>query len=1284
MSTPASHVPASAPETTPLRFVTAASLFDGHDAAINIMRRLIQAQGAEVIHLGHNRSVEDVVRAALQEDADAIALSSYQGGHVEYFKYMVDMLKERNASHIRVFGGGGGTITPEEIRELQAYGVERIYHPNDGMHMGLVAMIEDVVRRASAGRRKGGQSAFSRGTTASPIDANAKRHSDPLLALDREIEIGRMLSAIEAGNLDESELSHLRKQWQLAGGKTPVVGITGTGGAGKSSVTDELLNRFLAEFPQMHVAVISVDPTRRRTGGALLGDRIRMNSLRSPRVFMRSMATRRQHAATNLVLKDCIAFLKSLGYDLVIVETAGIGQSDSEIVDLVDFPMYVMTSDFGAPSQLEKIDMLDYAELVVLNKFDKRGAEDALRDVRKQWKRNRVAFQMKDEDVPVYPTIASQFNDPGISWMFVNLCRLLRTKLSLPNAATSRDDASATARNPALLPSPSGRGTEGEGSGADGVTSVPNPHPQPLSRGERGATARCNFEPTLDTSLKEPRATVLIPGARVRYLAEIAEQGRGINATILKQAEIADRAQSYWESLRDLGDPQLPKPLDRFESSDLLMTSATGSAAEYPACGDRRGAARGKPKFQWELRKETSSQPREEAHDEVVIDRSLITLRQRYNDAIHSLTSENQSLLREWPQRLKSITDEFTEYQVRDKTIKVENYRDSLSHQKIPKIAAPTYKSWGELLVFLGKENLPGSYPYTGGVYPYRRTGEDPIRMFAGEGTPERTNRRFHYLSQGLPAARLSTAFDSVTLYGEDPAPRPDIYGKIGNSGVNVPTLDDMKKLYSGFDLCAPTTSVSMTINGPAPIILAMFMNTAIDQQVEKYLRADQGRWDAAHERIEKFFEGKPRPEYAGPLPDGNDGLGLGLLGVSGDQLVEPEVYEKIKAQTLSTVRGTVQADILKEDQAQNTCIFSTEFALRMMGDIQQYFVERKVRNFYSVSISGYHIAEAGANPISQLAFTLSNGFTIVEYYLARGMKIDDFAPNLSFFFSNGMDPEYTVIGRVARRIWARAMRDRYGANERSQMMKYHVQTSGRSLHAQEIQFNDIRTTLQALYALFDNCNSLHTNAYDEAITTPTEESVRRAVAIQMIINKELGLNFCENPWQGSFIVDKLTDIVEEAVYKEFEAISERGGVLGAMDTMYQRGKIQEESMYYEHKKHDGSLPLVGVNTFLGKDGHSDVATEIELIRSTEEEKGQQIDNVLRYQQLRNTASLPSPSGRGAGGEGSAADGLSTLQSTARARQNVFAALMDAVKTHSLGQISHALYDVGGEYRRNM
>ncbi len=1152
MSTPAKHVATdSATEHKPLRFVTAASLFDGHDAAINIMRRIIQSQGAEVIHLGHNRSVEDVVRAALQEDADAIALSSYQGGHVEYFKYMVDMLKEKGAGHIRVFGGGGGTITPEEIRELQAYGVERIYHPNDGMKLGLTEMIEDVMKRAGAGAAR---------------RAAAESSAVPKVDIDDEISIGHMLSAIEEGRLGAAELDHQRKQWKLAGKATPVLGLTGTGGAGKSSVVDELLLRFLHAFPEMRIAVLAVDPTRRRSGGALLGDRIRMNSLRSHRVYMRSMATRRQHAATSIVLHDCIDFLKSQPYDLVIVETAGIGQSDSEIVDLVDFPAYVMTSDYGAASQLEKIDMIDFAELIVLNKFDKRGAEDALRDVRKQWKRNRTAFNVKDEDVPAYPTIASQFNDPGITWMFVNLCRLMRDKLSLPAE---------------------------------------------------------KWTPDLDTTLKSPRATVLIPGSRVRYLAEIAEQGRAINQGIETQAEFASKAQHYYESLKELGDDKLPKPLELYRLADL---KADG-------------------------------------------DLSLTTLRQRYNAALKELSHEAIHQLREWPALYQSVTAEVNEYKVRDKVIRVDNYRESLSHQKIPKVAPPTTKSWGDLLTFLGKENLPGHYPYTGGVYPYRRSGEDPTRMFAGEGTPERTNRRFHYLSQGGAATRLSTAFDSVTLYGEDPAPRPDIYGKIGNSGVNIATLDDMKKLYSGFDLSAPSTSVSMTINGPAPMILAMFMNTAIDQNVEKYLREDDARWAAAQKKIDKLYEGRQRPQYLGELPKGNDGLGLGLLGVCGDDLVDAETYARIKTDTLTKVRGTVQADIFKEDQAQNTCIFSTEFALRMMGDIQQYFVDHKVRNFYSVSISGYHIAEAGANPISQLAFTLSNGFTIVEYYLARGMSVDDFAPNLSFFFSNGMDPEYTVIGRVARRIWARAMRERYGASARSQMMKYHIQTSGRSLHAQEIQFNDIRTTLQAMYALFDNCNSLHTNAYDEAITTPTEESVRRAVAIQMIINKELGLNFNENPWQGSYVVDTLTDLVEEAVYKEFEAISERGGVLGAMDTMYQRGKIQEESMYYEHKKHDGSLPLIGVNTFLPKEHAGEIATEIELIRSTEEEKGAQITNVRSYGEARNAL---------------ASDSLKVLQATARERRNVFEQLIEAVKYNSLGQISHALYEVGGEYRRNM
>ncbi len=1145
MSTAATDLPRTSGEreASPLRFVTAASLFDGHDAAINIMRRLIQAQGAEVIHLGHNRSVDDIVRAAIQEDADGIAVSSYQGGHNEFFRYMVDRLRELGAGHIKVFGGGGGTITPEEIAALMEYGVERIYHPHDGMELGLQSMIEDLVARTVDGRKP----TSAPEATASTVDTAA------------------MISAIEEGQFDDGELAAMRKEWHVKAGRVPVIGITGTGGAGKSSVTDELLNRFLAAFPDMRIAVLAVDPTRRRTGGALLGDRIRMNSLRSDRIYMRSIATRRQHLATSEMLGDHIVFLKSEGFDLVIVETAGIGQSDSEIVDMVDYSVYVMTSEYGAASQLEKIDMLDFADLIILNKYDKRGAEDALRDVRKQWKRNHVAFDTPDEDVPVYPTIASQFNDPGVSWTFAELCRRVAEKAGLD---------------------------------------------------------RARWTPDIDTTIREPRSTAMIPGARVRYLAEIAEQGRTINARVDTQADIASHAQHVYEALKLLEDPELPDELETYPSAALVEDG----------------------------------------------DRSLLTLRQRYQEAISDLTADSLNLLREWPARKEGVRSEKHSYTVRGREITGNNYRESLSHQKIPKIAAPDYSDWGEILRFLKKENLPGGYPYTGGVYPYRRLGEDPTRMFAGEGTPERTNRRFHYLSLGQPAARLSTAFDSVTLYGEDPHERPDIFGKVGNSGVSIASVDDMKKLYSGFDLCAPTTSVSMTINGPAPMILAFFMNTAIDQQVEKYLR-ETGGWDGAQKKLDAYFEGKDRPVYVGDLPEGNDGLGLGLLGVSGDLVVDRDTYARIRKETLATVRGTVQADILKEDQAQNTCIFSTEFAMKMMGDVQQFFIENNVRNYYSISISGYHIAEAGANPISQLAFTLSNGFTIVEYYLARGMDIDDFAPNLSFFFSNGMDPEYTVIGRVARRIWARAMRERYGASSRSQMLKYHIQTSGRSLHAQEISFNDIRTTLQALYALFDNCNSLHTNAFDEAITTPTEQSVRRAVAIQMIISQELGLNFCENPWQGSFIVKELTDLVEEAVYQEFERISERGGVLGAMDTMYQRGKIQDESLYYEHKKHDGSLPLIGVNTFLPKEGQEDEVHELELIRSSVGEKEDQIRHVRAFQSIHSDAS---------------AEALAHLQQVARERGNVFAELMNTVKSSSLGQISGALYAVGGEYRRNM
>ena len=1125
----------------PLRFISAASLFDGHDAAINIIRRLLQSHGAEVIHLGHNRSVADIVRAALQEDADGIACSSYQGGHNEYFRYMVDMLGELGARHVRVVVGGGGTISPDEASALEAHGVEKIYTPDDGMRMGLDGMIDDVFRRVRAW--------------------GEPEWTFDVPAAGDHLAIGRCLTLLEEAAAAPDALADFRAAWQELPRAAPVLGITGTGGAGKSSLTDELLNRFLRVFPDKRVAVLAVDPTRRRSGGALLGDRIRMNSLSDERIFMRSMATRRAHLATSAVLADSVDLLRRIGFDLVLVETAGIGQSDTEIVDLVDLSMYVMTSDYGAASQLEKIDMLDFADFVALNKFEKRGAMDALRDVRKQWKRNRLAFSAADEDIPVFPTVASQFNDPGVNRLFRAVCERLG---SLPGQEEDQWDASD------LEP--------GEASGGRG----------------------------------------LIPPQRARYLAEIAEDGRRANEAVTDKARIAGLAWACYRALDGL-DPERPGPLDPYPDAAL----------------DGDGIA---------------------------------LLRRRYNDALADLGGDCIALLKAWPDRRAGVTGDQYAYSVRGREIRGENYTESLSQLKLPKIAAPHHEDWGEQLRFLLKENLPGAYPFTGGVYPYRREAEDPIRMFAGEGMPERTNRRFHYLAAGHPATRLSTAFDSVTLYGEDPDERPDIYGRIGNSGVSIATLDDMKRLYSGFDLCDPATSVSMTINGPAPIILAMFLNTAVDQQVERFLRAE-GRWQEAEARLAEIFAERSRPVYRGDLPEGHDGSGLGLLGVSGEELVDSETYARIRAEALSRVRGTVQADILKEDQAQYNCIFSTVFAMRMMGDVQAYFIEHDIRNFYSVSISGYHIAEAGANPVSQLAFTLANGFTIVEYYLARGMAVDDFAANLSFFFSNGMDPEYAVIGRVARRIWARAMRRLYGAGPRSQMLKYHIQTSGRSLHAQEIQFNDIRTTLQAMYALFDNCNSLHTNAYDEALTTPTEESVRRAVAIQLIINRELGLNRNQNPWQGSFVIDYLTDLVEEAVYAEFERISERGGVLGAMETMYQRGKIQDESLYYEARKHDGSLPIIGVNTFLAEDAESGAAGPPELIRSSGDEKQAQVASTRRFRE------------RG-GARGAAR--LARLQEEAAAGGNVFAELMETVRTCSLGQVTQALYDVGGRYRRNM
>jgi isobutyryl-CoA mutase len=1141
MSSPAERIDKAAADRGPLRFVSAASLFDGHDAAINIIRRILQGHGAEVVHLGHNRSVADIVRAAIHEDADGIAVSSYQGGHNEYFRYMVDMLKAEGAPHIKVVVGGGGTIAPHEVEALEAYGIEKIYTPDDGLALGLDGMIEDVFRRVRAVPRP-------------PFEGAAVSADDP-------VRLARAITLLEQG--DEEAVARLRALSSKTLNRPPVVGITGTGGAGKSSLTDEILNRIVRFFPDRRVAVVAMDPTRRRSGGALLGDRIRMNALASEQLFMRSLATRRQHLATSAVLADTVQLLKSAGFDLVVVETAGIGQSDTEVVDLVDVSMYVMTADYGAASQLEKIDMLDFADFVVLNKFEKRGAEDALRDVRKQVARNRKLFKTRPEDLPVYPTIASQFNDAGVNALFAAMCARLHEQWGR------------------LRP----------------------------------------WQPLGLAPLGPPKRQAIIPGPRVRYLAEIAANGRGAARAAADRAAAAGRAHGLYRALAALGDAALPAPLDRYAEGAL-------------AGGDD----------------------------------TAVKLRRAYNEALDAVGAEGVALLREWPARREAAAaDEFS-YRVREREVRGPNYSESLSHLHLPKIATPRFEDWGAQLAFLLTENLPGAYPYTGGIYPYRREDEDPTRMFAGEGMPERTNRRFHYLARGHQATRLSTAFDSTTLYGEDPDERPDIYGRIGNSGVSIASLDDMKRLYSGFDLCAPSTSVSMTINGPAPMILAMFMSTAVDQQVERWLRSS-GRWEGAEAKIAKLHEGRERPRYRGELPAGHDGSGLGLLGVSGDQLVDAETYAKIRADALSRVRGTVQADILKEDQAQNTCIFSTEFALRMMGDVQQFFIENRVRNFYSVSISGYHIAEAGANPVSQLAFTLANGFTIVEYYLSRGMKVDDFAPNLSFFFSNGMDPEYAVIGRVARRIWARAMRDRYGASPRSQMLKYHVQTSGRSLHAREIQFNDIRTTLQAMYALFDSCNSLHTNAYDEAITTPTEESVRRAVAIQLIIARELGLNQNQNPWQGSFVIERLTEMVEEAVYAEFDSLSERGGVLGAMETMYQRGKIQEESLFYEHRKHDGSLPIVGVNTFLPEHGSGDEIRNAELIRSTEEEKASQVVAVRGFND-----------GHAAAQE----EALRRLQAAAAAGGNVFGELMETVKSASLGRISRALYAVGGQYRRNM
>ncbi len=1111
-----------------IRIVTAASLFDGHDVAINVMRRIIQSTGAEVIHLGHNRSVQEIVECAIQEDVQSIAITSYQGGHTEFFQYMHDLLKEKGCGHIKIFGGGGGVILPEEIEALHNYGITRIYSPDDGREMGLQGMIDDLLS----------QSDF-------PTGKELKVKIDEVAKKDVK-SIASLISGAE--NYPEEIEETLNKIREKAvKDKAPVLGITGTGGSGKSSLVDEIVRRYLADFKDKTIAIISVDPSKRKTGGALLGDRIRMNSIFNPRVYMRSLATRQSNLAMSKYVKDAERIVQVANYDLIILETSGIGQSDTEIIDHSDVSMYVMTPEYGAASQLEKIDMLDFADIISLNKFDKRGALDALRDVKKQYARNHQRWDEDVDNMPVYGTIASQFNDPGVNQLYQAMIKKIYEKT--------------------------------------------------------GVDFKSKIKPENEMSEK----IFIIPPNRTRYLSEISETIRNYNQWAIDQSDIAQRLYCIHNAINEL-DPKENKL-------------------------------------------------------------SIEILEKKYSELKRDMDGHNVQLVNEWPERKKSYSESIFTYEVRGHEVKVETYTESLSHLKIPKIALPQYDGWGDVLKWLLKENLPGEFPYAAGVFPYKRQGEDPTRMFAGEGGPERTNRRFHYVSLGMPAKRLSTAFDSVTLYGEDPHRRPDIYGKVGNSGVSICCLDDAKKLYSGFHLTEPKTSVSMTINGPAPTMVGYFMNAAIDQQCEIYIKKE-GLEKEIEKKIKKLYKekGTERPAYQGKLPKGNGGLGLMLLGVTGDHVLPKDVYEKIKKETICRVRGTIQADILKEDQAQNTCIYSTDFSLRLMGDVQEYFIQNNIRNFYSVSISGYHIAEAGANPISQLAFTLSNGFTYVEYYASRGMNINDFSPNLSFFFSNGLDPEYSVLGRVARLIWAKAMKLKYGANNKSQKLKYHIQTSGRSLHAQEIDFNDIRTTLQALYAIYDNCNSLHTNAYDEAITTPTEESVRRAMAIQLIINHELGLAANQNPLQGSFIIEELTDLVEEAVLLEFDRITERGGVLGAMETMYQRSKIQEESLYYETLKHTGKLPIMGVNTFLSSKGSPTIRPS-EVIRATLEEKKYQIHMLDQQQKTYKEESKTK---------------LQELQLAAIQNKNIFEQLMETTKYCSIGQITTALFEVGGQYRRNM
>jgi len=1108
-----------------VRIVTAASLFDGHDAAINIMRRILQSSGAEIIHLGHDRSVAEIVDCAIQEDAQAVAITSYQGGHIEFFKYMYDLFKEKGCGHIKIFGGGGGVIIPSEIEELQNYGITRIYSPDDGRSMSLQGMINDLLE----------QSDYSHSIKENDLKA--------LPTIKQPEKIAQFISALENNSPGASKIISLLENFK-SDNEVPVIGVTGTGGAGKSSLVDELVRRFLMDFPDKNIGIISVDPSKRKTGGALLGDRIRMNSIHNSKVYMRSMATREANLTVSKHISDSIKILKAASCDLLILETSGIGQSDTQIVDHCDTAIYVMTPEFGAPSQLEKIDMLDFADIVSINKSDKKGAKDALRDVKKQFQRNQNLWHTDPNEMPVYLTHASQFFDPGVNKFYCALKAKVREKF-----------------------------------------------PDSL--------------PVIGSDFYSSSENQIIPSERVRYLSEISEAVRKYNKKTEEQSFIAGKIQALNEA-KEL----LSKRNSSVNDLNVLIED-------------------------WE----------------------------------NKLYPENQKLLEEWTERTKAYRDDLYTFKVRGKEIKIKTHSDSLSHSRIPKISVPKYKSNADILNWVMKENFPGNFPFAAGAFPFKREYEDPTRMFAGEGSPERTNKRFHYLSKGLKAKRLSTAYDSVTLYGQNPDLRPDIYGKVGNSGVSIATLDDSKKLYSGFDLCHNLTSVSMTINGPAPVLMAMFLNTAIDQQCELYIK-EHDLSKKAHEKIKAKFikEGLNIPKYHSDKPENNNGLGLDLLGIHGDEILAPEVYNEIKSRTLSTVRGTVQADILKEDQAQNTCIYSIDFSLKLMGDVQEYFNTNGVRNFYSVSISGYHIAEAGANPISQLAFTLANGFTYVEYYLSRGMNIDDFVPNLSFFFSNGIDPEFAVIGRVARIIWAKAMKYKYHANEKAQKLKYHIQTSGRSLHAQEIEFNDIRTTLQALYAIYDNCNSLHTNAYDEAITTPTEESVRRAMAIQMIINHELGLAKNQNSMQGSFIIEELTELVEEAVLLEFDRISERGGVLGAMETNYQRSKIQEESLYYESLKNNGKLPIMGVNTFLSTAGSPTILPN-EIIRSTEEEKRNQLNNIYNFHKANSDKSK---------------ELLEKVKEAALKNNNVFNELMEAVKHCSLGQITEALFEVGGKYRRNL